>query len=89
MSFCFVGGCTVTLETSEELELHIAANLHNIQKNTARTANDIARGRLTEIIRTSNIDTQEQTKDTIQSQNVSHADLLTIKVLRQLDELYE
>ena len=39
-----------------------------------RTINDIARGHLTEIIRTANIDTQERTKDTIQSQNVSHAD---------------
>ena len=59
---------------SEERELHIAANLHNIQQNTRRTTNDIVRGHLTEIIRTTNIDTQEQTKVTIQSQNVSHAD---------------
>ena len=74
LSSCFVSGCTATFETSEELELHIAANLHNIEPNTQRATNDIARGYLTEIIRTTKIDTQERTKDTIQSQNVLHAD---------------
>ena len=54
--------------------MHIEANLHNIQRNARRTTNDIARLHLTEIIHTASIDTQEQTKTIIQSQNVSHID---------------
>ena len=63
-----------TFESSAELESHIAANLNNIQQNARRTTNDIARLPLTEIIRTTSIDKQEQTKNIIQSQNTPHID---------------
>ena len=48
--------------------------MHNKQQNARRTTNDIARLHLTEIIRTTSIDKQEQTKNIIQSQNTSHID---------------
>ena len=69
-----MSSCTATFESSTELESHIAGNLHNIQQNARRTTNDIARLHLTEIIRTISIDTQEQTKNITQNQNVLHVD---------------
>ncbi|CAF1459131.1 unnamed protein product [Adineta ricciae] len=49
---CPVNGCTDTFESDTELNAHIAANLHTIPEQVPRTANDIARTHLTEIVRT-------------------------------------
>ena len=72
---CPVGGCTTTFESNTELESHIAANLHNVPQNQPRTANDIARLHLTELIRTTSIDAQEQARLIFHSQDMSHVDL--------------
>jgi hypothetical protein len=75
LSLCPVSGCTATFESNTELESHIAANLHNIEENERRTTNDTARLHLTEILRTTNINTQTQTQTILQSQDVSNIDL--------------
>jgi hypothetical protein len=72
-----VSGCTATFESNTELELHIATNLHQVQQNQPRTANDIARLHLTELIRTTSIDTQEQARSIFHSQETSYVDLTT------------
>ena len=75
MTLCPVSGCTATFESDADLESHIAANLHDVQENKRRTANDIARLHLTELIRATSIDTREHTKFIINTQNTTHVDL--------------
>ena len=75
LTLCPVSGCTASFESEADLESHIAANLQDVQQNKRRTANDIARLHLTELIRTTSIDTREHTKSIISSQNIPHADL--------------
>ncbi|CAF4225837.1 unnamed protein product [Rotaria magnacalcarata] len=55
---CPVSDCTASFESNADLESHIAANLHNVPDKQRRTANDIARLHLTELIRTTAIDSQ-------------------------------
>ena len=61
LSICPVRACTDTFESNTELDAHIAANLHNVQQNTRRTTNGIARLHLIELNRKINIDSQQQT----------------------------
>jgi len=51
LSICPASGCTATFESSIELDEHIAANLHVSPEGGARTANDIARLHLQEVLR--------------------------------------
>ena len=51
LSLCPVNGCTATFESRIELDAHIAANLHTIPNEVSRTANNIARVHLREILR--------------------------------------
>ena len=62
-------------ESSTDLESHIAANLHDVQRNQRRTSNDIARLHLTELIRTTNIDAQQPATSIFHSQDMSQVDL--------------
>ena len=62
-------------ESDADLDSHIAANLHDVPQNKRRTANDIARLHLTELIRTASIDTRENIKFIINTQNTTHIDL--------------
>ena len=53
-----VRACSDTFESNTELDAHIAANLHNVQQNTRRTTNDIARLHLIELTRKINSSVQ-------------------------------
>ncbi|CAF1620938.1 unnamed protein product [Adineta ricciae] len=77
LKLCPVSGCTATFESNTDLESHISANLHNVQPTQSRTANDIARLHLTELIRTTGIDAQQQATLLSQDQDMSHVDLTT------------
>ena len=48
-----------TFVSNTDLESNIAANLHDVQGNQRRTANDIARLHLTELIQRTHIDAQQ------------------------------
>ena len=52
---CPVNGCTTTFESEENLDVHIAANLHKIPSEDPRTSNDIARLHLIETVRSTNL----------------------------------
>jgi hypothetical protein len=60
LSLCPVSGCTAAFESSIELDAHIAANLHIVPDSTPRTANDIARIHLTEVLRSTRSQTRAQ-----------------------------
>lgn len=49
---CPVNGCTSTFETDADLHEHIASNSHTIPEQVPRTANDVTRMHLTEMVRT-------------------------------------
>lgn len=51
LALCPVAGCTAVFDSNNELDAHIAANNHIIPMDTPRTANDIARIHLTEVVR--------------------------------------
>ncbi|CAF2059693.1 unnamed protein product [Rotaria magnacalcarata] len=72
---CPVSDCTASFESNADLESHIAANLHNVPDKQRRTANDIARLHLTELIRTTAIDSQQQVTSIFHSQDMLHIDL--------------
>ena len=74
-TLCPVSGCTATFESNVDLESHIAANLHNVQQNPHQTANDIARLHLTELIRTTSVETQEQVRSIFHSQDKPFTDI--------------
>ena len=58
---CPVSGCTSTFEASTDLDSHIAANQHQIPPSVPRTSNDIARLHLIETLRSTNIQSQQDT----------------------------
>ena len=72
---CPVNDCTASFESNADLESHIAANLHNVPDKQRRTANDIARLHLTELIRTTTIDLQQQATSIFHIQGMLHVDL--------------
>lgn len=67
--------CTATFESNADLESHIAANLHNVPQNPHQTANDIARLHLTELIRKTSVETQEQVRSIFHSQDKPFTDI--------------
>ena len=75
LSICPVTGCTTTFESSIELDVHIAANQHDIPNEHPRTANDIARAHLTDILRSTSMRSSTQTRAIIQQQDISSSDL--------------
>ena len=72
---CPVTDCMASFESNPDLDLHIAANLHNVSDKQRLTANDVARMHLTELIRTTNADSQQQATPIFNSQDISHVDL--------------
>ena len=76
LSICPVSACTDTFESNTELDAHIAANLHNAQRNTRRATNDIARLHLIELTRKTNIDSQQQTTRILDNQSPFNDELL-------------
>ena len=56
---CPVNGCTSTFEFSEDLDVHIAANLHKVLPPNPRTANDIARYHLIDTVRSTNVQSHQ------------------------------
>ncbi|CAF2071961.1 unnamed protein product [Rotaria magnacalcarata] len=59
---CPVNGCTSTFEFNEDLDSHIAANLHKIPPPDPRTSNDIARLHLIDTVRSTNLQSHHDTK---------------------------
>ena len=51
---CPVNGCTTTFESEENLDAHIAVNLHKIPSEDPRISNDITRLHLIETVRSAN-----------------------------------
>ncbi|CAF4127945.1 unnamed protein product [Adineta steineri] len=66
---CPVNGCTCTFESDVELHEHIASNSHTVPEQVPRTANDVARLHLTEMVRT----TRSQTKAKAAQQQQQHS----------------
>ena len=70
-----VTGCTATFGSSIELDVHIAANKHDILNEYSRTANDIARAHLTNILRSTSMRSSTETRAIVQQQDISSSDL--------------
>ena len=70
-----VTGCIATFESTIELDIHIAANQHDIPNEHPRTANDIARAHLTDILILTSMRSSTETRAIIQQQDVSSSDL--------------
>ena len=68
---CPVNGCTSTIESEDDLDTHIAANLHEILPLNPRTTNDIARYHLIDTIRSTNIESHQDTNRIRKEQNSS------------------
>ena len=75
MIFCPVTNCTITFETNDELDAHIAANLHAIPEDVPRTTNDIARTHLTELLRSTSLQLNRETQTILQHQNICGYDV--------------
>lgn len=71
---CPVHGCTSTFESNEELDVHIAANLHKVTPPIPRTANDIARYHLVDTVRSINVQYQYDTDAVHQKHATSNFD---------------
>ena len=72
---CPVTDCMASFGSYSDLNPHIVANLHNIPDKQRLTVNDVARMHLTEVIRTTNIDSQQRAISIFNSQDISHVDL--------------
>ena len=72
---CPVTDCMTSFESNSDLDSHIAANLHYVPDKQRLTANDVASMHLTELIRTTNADSQQQATPIFNSQDISHVDL--------------
>ena len=75
LSICRVTGCTATFESSIELDVHIAANQPDILNEHPRTANDITRAHLTDILRSTSMRSSTETRAIVQQQDISSSDL--------------
>ena len=75
MIFCPATNGIVTFETNEELDSHIAANLHAIPEDISRTTSDIARTRLTELLRSASLQLNRETQTILQHQNICDYDV--------------
>ena len=68
LSICPIAGCQSSFESTEELDAHIASNIHSIVEDDHRSSNDIARIHLIEAVRATTISTQHQTAKVFQQQ---------------------
>ena len=75
MSLCSVSGCTATFESNVELNAHIASNQHIIPDDGQRTANDIARIQLTELMRSTSTRSRTEIEGILQHQDAAIYDL--------------
>ena len=64
-----------SFESNSDLGSHAASNFINVPDKQRRTANDVARMHLTELIRTTSIDSQQQATLIFNGQSMSHIDL--------------
>ena len=67
--------CIVSFELNSDLESHIAANLHNVPDKQRRTANDVGRMHLMELIWTMSVDSQQQATLVFNGQDMPHVGL--------------
>ena len=56
-----MAGCQSAFESVEDLDIHIAVNIHTIIEEENRTSNDIARLHLMESVRSTSITARHQT----------------------------
>lgn len=77
MSLCPVSGCTATFESNVELNAHIASNQHIIPDDAPRTANDIARIQLIELLRSTSTRYRTEIEVILQHQDATIYDLST------------
>jgi hypothetical protein len=77
LSLCPVSGCTSTFESNIELNAHIAANQHTIPDEVPRTANDIARIQLTELLRSTSTRSHTEVEAILQHQDAVIFDVST------------
>jgi hypothetical protein len=70
-----VTGCTATFESNIDLDTHIAANQHDILNEIPRTANDIARVHLTDILRTTTTQSRVEASTILQHQHAGDLSL--------------
>ena len=73
--FCPVSNCTMTFETNKELDAHIAIDLHIITEDVPRTINDIARILLTELLRTTSLQSNTEAQAILQHQSADGYDI--------------
>ena len=72
---CPVNGYTSTFEFSEDLDVHIAANLHKVLPPNPRTANDIARYHLIDTVRSANVQYHQDMNGARKRQSTSSIDM--------------
>ena len=82
LSLCPVNGCTATFESRIELDEHISANLHTIPNEVPRTADDIARVHLREILRSTLVRSRKET-DAIREYQDSTTDDISMSFHKQ------
>ena len=72
---CPVNGCTSIFEFSEDLDIHIAANLHKVLPPIPRTANDIVRHHLVDAVRSTNVQSDQDMNGIRKRQSTSSIDM--------------
>ena len=72
---CPVKESTSTFESSEDLDVHIAGNLHKISPPNPRTANDIARYHLIDTVRSTNVQSHQDMNTIRKKQTRSSIDM--------------
>ena len=72
---CPVNECTSTFESSEDLDVHIAGNLHKISPPNPRTANDIALYHLVDTVRSTNVQSHKDSNTIRKKQSTSRIDM--------------
>ncbi|CAF3298713.1 unnamed protein product [Rotaria socialis] len=72
LGICPVAGCQSSFESTEDLGLHIAANIHNIFEEEHQTSNDIVRLHLIETVRSTITSTISQTTKLFEDQLTQH-----------------
>ncbi|CAF3375308.1 unnamed protein product, partial [Rotaria socialis] len=76
---CPVNGCTSTFEFNEDLDSHMAVNLHKIPPPDPRTSNDIARLHLIDTVRSTNLQSHHDIKK-IKTNQTSSTDAISQSV---------
>ena len=65
----------MTFETNKELDTHIAADLHIIPEDVPRTINDIAKIHLTELLRSTSLQSNTEAQAILQHQSADGYDI--------------